>query len=74
MCVCASEPALGPKVSVLAHKAGRVLIQWDELPVYQRRGFITNYTIYVQKYETDSAEVRGELLCVCISMCSSYIK
>ncbi|KAF0042329.1 hypothetical protein F2P81_005861 [Scophthalmus maximus] len=45
------KPASGPNLSALVHEAGRMLIMWDELPVDQRRGFITNYTLYVQTLE-----------------------
>ncbi|XP_022614909.1 interleukin-23 receptor-like [Seriola dumerili] len=42
------KPKSGPNMSVPVHEARRILILWDELPVDQQRGFITNYTLYVQ--------------------------
>ncbi|XP_034387626.1 interleukin-23 receptor [Cyclopterus lumpus] len=42
------KPTSGPNMSVLVHKSRRILIQWDELPVVEQKGFITNYTIYLQ--------------------------
>nr|XP_046246521.1 interleukin-23 receptor isoform X2 [Scatophagus argus] len=42
------KPVSGPSLSVLLHEERQIYIQWDELPVNQQRGFITNYTIYVQ--------------------------
>ncbi|XP_036969484.1 interleukin-23 receptor isoform X1 [Acanthopagrus latus] len=51
------EPLSGPKVWVLAHEAGRIWIQWGELPVDQQRGFITNYTIYLQTLDSRNTEI-----------------
>uniref|UniRef100_A0A8C5F5U8 Fibronectin type-III domain-containing protein n=1 Tax=Gadus morhua TaxID=8049 RepID=A0A8C5F5U8_GADMO len=50
------RPLSGPKVSVVDHKAGRVLIQWEELPVACQRGFITSYTIYVRTLSSSLGE------------------
>ncbi|CAL8394319.1 unnamed protein product [Boreogadus saida] len=50
------RPLSGPKVSVVDHKAGRVLIQWEELPVACQRGFITSYTIYVRTLSSSPSE------------------
>ncbi|KAJ8392586.1 hypothetical protein AAFF_G00074640 [Aldrovandia affinis] len=46
------KPLSGPKVSLLNVEATRMLIQWEELGLDQRRGFITNYTIYMRKHNT----------------------
>ncbi|RVE74003.1 hypothetical protein OJAV_G00037010 [Oryzias javanicus] len=43
------KPTSGPIPYVLVHEARRLLIQWNELPIDQQRGFITYYTIYLQK-------------------------
>ncbi|XP_036067540.1 interleukin-23 receptor isoform X4 [Oryzias melastigma] len=43
------KPTSGPIPYVLVHEARRLLIQWNELPIDQQRGFIINYTIYLQK-------------------------
>ncbi|XP_059197057.1 interleukin-23 receptor isoform X2 [Centropristis striata] len=56
------KPVSGPRVSVLVHEARRVWIEWDELPVDQRRGFITNYTVYLQTLDS-----RGTQLSVTVS-------
>lgn len=75
--MCVSEPVSGPITSVLIHEARRILVQWDELPVEQQRGVIINYTIYLQKLDSSSAELNGEHLnmninrnimgaCVCV--------
>lgn len=40
------KPLSGPSLSVLAHEARSIQIQWEELPVSQQRGFITKYKIY----------------------------
>ncbi|XP_070689066.1 interleukin-23 receptor [Pempheris klunzingeri] len=50
-------PVSGPNPSVLAHEAGRILIQWDQLPVYQQKGFITEYTIYLQMLDSSNTEL-----------------
>lgn len=72
--VCASEPQSGPKMSVLVHEARQIRIQWDELPVDQQRGFITNYTIYLQTLDSSSPELKGELLhCVLLCVCVLYM-
>jgi len=59
-----SEPASGPNMSVLVHKSRRILIQWDELPVARQKGFITNYTVYLQTLDGSSTELRRELSCL----------
>ncbi|KAK2835768.1 hypothetical protein Q5P01_016252 [Channa striata] len=51
------KPVSGPKMSVLVHEDRRILIYWDELPINQQRGFITNYTIYVQALDSSSPEL-----------------
>ncbi|XP_071392685.1 interleukin-23 receptor isoform X3 [Centroberyx affinis] len=51
------KPVSGPNVSVLVYEAKRILIQWEELAVDQQRGFITNYTIYLQ----------NSLMVICLS-------
>ncbi|XP_045904690.1 interleukin-23 receptor isoform X1 [Micropterus dolomieu] len=55
--LCVSEPGSSPKMSILVHKARRIWIQWDELPVDQQRGFITHYTIYLQILDSNNTEV-----------------
>ncbi|XP_056271475.1 interleukin-23 receptor isoform X2 [Pseudoliparis swirei] len=52
------KPASGPNMSVLVHKSRRILIQWDELPVARQKGFITNYTVYLQTLDGSSTELR----------------
>ncbi|XP_076009183.1 interleukin-23 receptor isoform X2 [Genypterus blacodes] len=54
------KPVCGPIMSALVHEDRRMQIQWDELPVYEQRGFITNYTIYLQTLDSKHAEHRGE--------------
>ncbi|XP_044056758.1 interleukin-23 receptor isoform X2 [Siniperca chuatsi] len=51
------KPVSGPKMSALVHKARWIWIQWDELPVDQRRGFITHYTIYIQTLDSSNPEL-----------------
>ncbi|KAF7665246.1 hypothetical protein LDENG_00149560 [Lucifuga dentata] len=50
------KPVCGPNLSVLVHEDRRILIQWDELAEDQQKGFITNYTIYIQT--SDSSQHR----------------
>ncbi|XP_029356819.1 interleukin-23 receptor isoform X1 [Echeneis naucrates] len=45
------KPVSGPHMSLLAHETRRILIRIDELPVHQQRGFITHYTLYIQKQD-----------------------
>ncbi|KAM7012031.1 interleukin-23 receptor [Tautogolabrus adspersus] len=52
------KPQSGPKVSILVHEARQIQIQWDELPVDQQRGFIVNYTIYLQTLDSSNTELR----------------
>ncbi|GAA6222352.1 interleukin-12 receptor subunit beta-2-like [Lates japonicus] len=49
------KPLSGPSMSVLIHKPRQILILWDELPVNHQRGFITNYTLYVQAQDSSKA-------------------
>lgn len=66
--VCVAEPVSGPNMSVLVHEDKRILIRWDELAVDQQRGFITNYTIYLQTLDSSNTELSGEqLYCVVVS-------
>lgn len=58
--LCELEPVSGPSLSVLRREPGRILVQWDRLPVDQQRGFITAYSIYLQTLEFSSTEYRGE--------------
>ncbi|KAM7410256.1 hypothetical protein PAMA_001616 [Pampus argenteus] len=51
------KPVSGPNISVLVHEARRILIQWDELAIDQQRGFITNYTIYLQTLDSSNTEL-----------------
>ncbi|XP_042070408.1 interleukin-23 receptor isoform X2 [Haplochromis burtoni] len=51
------KPLSGPSLSVLAHEAQRIQIQWEELPVYQQRGFITKYNIYCKTPESKDKEL-----------------
>lgn len=72
------EPESGPRMSVLVHEARRIRIQWDELPVEKQRGFITNYTIYLQTLDSSNTKLSGEhcvLLCVFVlySKCNDMI-
>ncbi|KAK7889211.1 hypothetical protein WMY93_024771 [Mugilogobius chulae] len=50
-------PEHGPGISVLIHETNKVLVKWDELPVEQRRGFITSYTIYYHVFDTPSSQI-----------------
>ncbi|XP_068558540.1 interleukin-23 receptor isoform X2 [Cebidichthys violaceus] len=50
------KPASGPSMSVLVHESRRILIQWDELPVVEQRGFITNYTVYLQTLDSSNTK------------------
>ncbi|XP_061682284.1 interleukin-23 receptor isoform X2 [Syngnathoides biaculeatus] len=51
------KPAAGPNVSVLAHRATRLLVQWEDPAVEQQGGFITNYTIYLWTLHVHSQEI-----------------
>ncbi|XP_026161313.1 interleukin-23 receptor isoform X2 [Mastacembelus armatus] len=51
------KPVSGPYMKVLVHEAQQILIQWDELPVDKQKGFITNYTIYVQTLDSSNTEL-----------------
>ncbi|KAJ0065427.1 hypothetical protein NL108_010413 [Boleophthalmus pectinirostris] len=51
------KPLFGPSMSVLVHESNKVLVQWDELPVEQRRGFITYYTIYYHVLESGRSQL-----------------
>ncbi|XP_029002020.1 interleukin-23 receptor isoform X2 [Betta splendens] len=48
------EPVARPTMQVLVQKTRRLLVQWDELPVNQQKGFITHYTIYIQMLDYSS--------------------
>ncbi|XP_072245922.1 interleukin-23 receptor [Leuresthes tenuis] len=48
------KPVSGPNLHVLVHEARRILIQWNELPVDQQRGFVTKYTIYVRTLDSNT--------------------
>ncbi|XP_017262324.1 interleukin-23 receptor [Kryptolebias marmoratus] len=50
------KPVSGPTLFVRLHESRRVLVQWDELPVDQQRGFITKYTIYLHTLDSSSTE------------------
>ncbi|MBN3302231.1 I12R2 protein, partial [Amia calva] len=43
------KPLAGPKVLILKTEERRILIQWEEIPLHQRRGFIRNYIVYLMK-------------------------
>ncbi|KAF1385920.1 hypothetical protein PFLUV_G00112780 [Perca fluviatilis] len=51
------KPVCGPNVSVLVHEARRIRIQWDELPIDKQKGFITNYTIYLQMLDFSNTQL-----------------
>ncbi|XP_032380964.1 interleukin-23 receptor isoform X2 [Etheostoma spectabile] len=51
------KPVCGPSVSVLVHEARRIRIQWEELPVDKQRGFIINYTIYLQMLDFSNTQL-----------------
>ncbi|XP_061636120.1 interleukin-23 receptor isoform X2 [Phyllopteryx taeniolatus] len=51
------KPVAGPIVSVLVHRATRLLVQWEDPAVEQQRGFITNYTIYLRTLHVHSQEM-----------------
>ncbi|KAM4548903.1 interleukin-23 receptor isoform 2-T3 [Odontesthes bonariensis] len=48
------KPVSGPNLRVLVHETRRILIQWNELPVDQQRGFVTKYTIYVRTLDSNT--------------------
>ncbi|XP_053285858.1 interleukin-23 receptor isoform X2 [Pleuronectes platessa] len=52
------RPVSGPILLVLVHESRRILIQWDKLPVDQRRGFVINYTLYVQSLDSNHTTLR----------------
>ncbi|XP_054459001.1 interleukin-23 receptor [Anoplopoma fimbria] len=51
------KPVSGPSMSVLVHKSRRILIQWDEIPIDKQKGFITNYTIYLQMLDSSNTKL-----------------
>ncbi|XP_042340134.1 interleukin-23 receptor isoform X2 [Plectropomus leopardus] len=51
------KPVFGPSLSVLTHETRRIWIRWDELPVEKQRGFITNYTIYLQMLDSSNTKL-----------------
>lgn len=51
------KPVCGPVLSVLVHESKRVLVQWTELPVEQRRGHITSYTVYYKVFNSSSSQL-----------------
>ncbi|XP_034737540.1 interleukin-23 receptor isoform X2 [Etheostoma cragini] len=51
------RPVCGPSVSVLVHRARRIRIQWEELPIDKQRGFIVNYTIYLQMLDSSNTQL-----------------
>ncbi|XP_014326897.1 interleukin-12 receptor subunit beta-2-like [Xiphophorus maculatus] len=51
------RPLSAPVLHVLTREARRVLVRWDELPVDQRRGFISKYTVYLHTLDSSSAEL-----------------
>uniref|UniRef100_A0A3P8VB39 Interleukin-12 receptor subunit beta-2-like n=2 Tax=Cynoglossus semilaevis TaxID=244447 RepID=A0A3P8VB39_CYNSE len=52
------KPASGPDLSVLGHENKMIKILWEKLPVNQQRGFIRNYTLYIQALDTGDKELR----------------
>uniref|UniRef100_A0A669D6C8 Fibronectin type-III domain-containing protein n=1 Tax=Oreochromis niloticus TaxID=8128 RepID=A0A669D6C8_ORENI len=54
------KPLSGPSLSVLAHEARSIQIQWEELPVSQQRGFITKYKIYFNTQGSKDNEFNSE--------------
>ncbi|XP_056605694.1 interleukin-23 receptor isoform X1 [Triplophysa dalaica] len=44
------KPLTGPDVSITPVEEKHVLLQWEELEQEKRRGFITNYTIYIWRH------------------------
>lgn len=51
------KPLSAPVLRVLIHEARRILVQWDELPLEQQKGFITKYTIYLQTLDPSIKEL-----------------
>ncbi|XP_028259644.1 interleukin-23 receptor [Parambassis ranga] len=51
------KPLSAPTMCVLVHVVGRILVQWDELPVEQQRGFIIKHTIYFHTLDSSNTEV-----------------
>uniref|UniRef100_A0A8C6WPG8 Uncharacterized protein n=1 Tax=Neogobius melanostomus TaxID=47308 RepID=A0A8C6WPG8_9GOBI len=60
------EPTFGPFMSVLVHESNRALVQWEELLVEQRRGFITSYTIYYKVLDSSTTPVQRILTLVSV--------
>ncbi|KAM8875224.1 interleukin-23 receptor [Spinachia spinachia] len=54
------EPAYGPNLSVLVHKARWILIQWEEPPVGKQQGFITSYTVYLHTLDSRNQTVNSQ--------------
>ncbi|XP_037530755.1 interleukin-23 receptor [Nematolebias whitei] len=52
------KPVHSPTLLVLVHESRQILVQWNELPVDQQRGFITKYTIYLRTLGPSSTEHR----------------
>ncbi|XP_043984982.1 interleukin-23 receptor [Gambusia affinis] len=51
------RPLSAPVLHVLTHKARQIQVRWDELPLDQRRGFISKYTVYLQALDSSSTEL-----------------
>ncbi|KAM4740014.1 interleukin-23 receptor [Anableps anableps] len=48
------KPFSAPMLYVWIHEVRRILLQWDELPLDQQRGFITKYTVYLETKDSSS--------------------
>ncbi|XP_054900053.1 interleukin-23 receptor [Poeciliopsis prolifica] len=51
------RPLSAPVLHILTREARRILVRWDELPLHQRRGFISKYTVYLQTLDSSSTEL-----------------
>ncbi|KAM4675180.1 interleukin-27 receptor subunit alpha isoform 2-T2 [Discoglossus pictus] len=45
-------PSAAPNFSIYLHASTNVLISWDEIPVWQQRGILTHYTVYLNNSDT----------------------
>ncbi|KAI1892132.1 hypothetical protein AGOR_G00150810 [Albula goreensis] len=53
------RPLSGPKPLLQKIEATRIFIEWEELRLDQRRGFIKSYTIYMRKHSTEQRLMRA---------------
>ncbi|XP_069835518.1 interleukin-23 receptor isoform X2 [Dendropsophus ebraccatus] len=52
------EPKTGPSsIKIVRSSLEARVIEWDEIPLCDRRGFITGYTVYIRQYLNESSFV-----------------